>query len=181
MSGPGQGAVWVLRSAGVAPETRQAAQDFLVAEAALLDDRRFDDWLALFTDDMHYEVPIRVTRKMGHPDVVDDIYYLEENKISMGLRVRRLSTDVAWAEDPPSHTRRFVTNFRYEEGPGESELTVRNYLMLYRSRGDQGTYDLITGERTDILRLQEAHLRIARRRVVLDQSTLATKNLGVFL
>lgn len=173
--------VWVLRTAGVPPETRMAAQDFLVAEAELLDNRRFDEWLELFTDDMRYEAPIRVTRRSGNPDVIDDIYYLEEDRASMGLRVRRLATDVAWAEDPPSHTRRFVTNFRFTPGPGDDELTVRTNLMLFRSRGDTGSHDLICGEREDVLRLVASRLRIAKRRIVLDQSTLGTKNLGVFL
>jgi 3-phenylpropionate/cinnamic acid dioxygenase small subunit len=175
------GQVWVLSRSPVPAETRIAVQDFLVAEAELLDNRRFDDWLELFTDDLRYEVPVRTTRKRGNSDVSDEMYFFEENRVSLGLRVRRLSTDVAWAEDPPSHTRRFVTNFRFEPGPGESELTVRTNLLLYRSRGGEGRYDLICGEREDVLRLVESELKIARRRVVLDQSTLATKNLGVFL
>jgi len=44
-----------------------------------------------------------------------------------------------------------------------------------------GAYDLIVGERFDVLRNVDGHLRIARRRIVLDQSSLGTKNLGVFL
>jgi 3-phenylpropionate/cinnamic acid dioxygenase small subunit len=88
---------------------------------------------------------------------------------------------VAWAEDPPSHTRRFVTNIRVSPGTSEDELDVRSSLMLFRSRGDMGAYDLIVGERFDGLRSIEGELRIARRRIVLDQSSLGTKNLGVFL
>lgn len=162
-------------------ELRVAVQDFLVYEAELLDDRKFEEWLELFTDDVTYDAPIRVTRKTPNPTVVDDISFFDENLQSLTLRVKRLRTDVAWAEDPPSHTRRFVTNVRVRPTPNEEELDVRSSLMLFRSRGDMGAYDLIVGERFDLLRTVEGKLRIARRRIVLDQSSLSTKNLGVFL
>ena len=97
------------------------------------------------------------------------------------LRVRRLRTDVAWAEDPPSHTRRFVTNVRARRTSNEHELDVRSSLLLYRQPGRHGSYDLIVGERFDTLRSVQDRLRIARRRIVLDQSSLGTKNLAVFL
>jgi PAH dioxygenase small subunit len=162
-------------------ELRIAVQDFLWYEAELLDDRRFEDWLALFTDDVRYTAPVSVTRKTPNPTVVDDIGYFDETLQSLTLRVRRLRTDVAWAEDPPSHTRRFVTNIRVRPTETEGELAVRSALLLYRSRGDLGAHDLIVGERQDLLRAVDGELRIARRRVVLDQSSLSTKNLGVFL
>jgi PAH dioxygenase small subunit len=176
------GVLTTFQSAGPVPlELRIAVQDFVIEEAELLDSRRFDEWLALFTDDIEYRVPVRITRRLGNPDVVEDIFHFDENKASLGLRVRRLATNVAWAEDPPSLTRRFVTNMKVAWGQESGELTVRSYLLLYRSRGDRGTHDLLSGEREDMLRLEGDRLRIARRRVVLDQATLGTKNLAVFL
>jgi 3-phenylpropionate/cinnamic acid dioxygenase small subunit len=162
-------------------ETRLAVQDFLYHEVELLDDRRYDDWLALFTEDVRYTAPIKVTRKSPAVDVVDDIGHFDDTIHSLGLRVRRLSTDVAWAEDPPSHTRRIVGNIRIAPTENPDELAVRNNLLLFRSRGDLGAYDLIAGERHDLLRSVDGAWRIARRRTVLDQSSLGTKNLGVFL
>jgi PAH dioxygenase small subunit len=159
---------------------RLAVQDFLVAEAELLDHRRFDDWLKLWTDDATYYVPVRVSRRRPAPDVVDEVGLFDDNKQSLTLRVRRLGTDVAWAEDPPSFTRRFVTNFRIEPEQ-DGEVHVRDYLLLYRSRGDGGTHDLISGEREHVLRVDGEGFRIASRRVVIDQASLGTKNLAVFL
>src|SRR5207248_2931048 len=136
----------------------------------------------LFTDDLVYVAPVRAVLRAARKDnVIDDSTLFEDNKRSMTLRVRRLMTDVAWAEDPPSFARRFVTNFRFEPGPGDDELTVRTNLLLYRSRGTRGEHDLLSGERTDVLRLVEGRLRLAARRVVLDQATIGTKNLAVFL
>jgi PAH dioxygenase small subunit len=166
-------------SPAISLELRFAVNDLLVAEAEMLDDRRFEEWLALFTDDVEYTAPVRVTRRSGHPDVVEDIGYFDENLQSLGLRVRRLSTDVAWAEDPPSKTRRFVTNIRI--AAADDDLLVRSNLMLFRSRGDDGSYDLIVGERHDRLTTVDGSLRIRSRRIVLDQASLGTKNLAVFL
>lgn len=170
---------------GLPLELRVAVQDFLVDEAELLDSRRFDDWLALFTDDVVYRAPVRITRRVGRPDVDEDIFHFDENIMSLRLRVRRLGTDVAWAEDPPSFTRRFVTNVkvtRADAADGSPDaLIARSYLLLYRSRGDRGTHDLLSAERHDLLRPAGDGFRIAARRAVLDQATLGTKNLAVFL
>ncbi|MEO3872168.1 aromatic-ring-hydroxylating dioxygenase subunit beta [Nonomuraea sp. B12E4] len=112
---------------------RHAGQRFL-----LHDGIPSKEWPAQFTDDTEYRVPVRITRRIGHPDVVDDIFRFDENKLSLGLRVRRLGTNVAWAEDPPSFTRRFVTNVKVAWGECENEFAVRSYLPLHRSRGDRG-------------------------------------------
>ena len=164
----------------ISVDHRFAVQDFLVAEARLLDHRRFDEWLELWTDDASYYVPVRVSKKKPAPDVNDDIGLFDDNKLSLTLRVRRLGTDVAWAEDPPSFTRRFVSNFEIQPEEG-GEVRVRDYLLMYRSRGDGGTHDLISGEREHVLRVEDDSFRLAHRRVVLDQASIGTKNLGVFL
>lgn len=162
-------------------ELRLAVHDFLDEEAELLDDRRFEEWLELFTDDLVYQAPVRITAKNGHREVIDEISHFDETKMSLGLRVRRLGTDVAWAEDPPSVTRRFVTNVKVGRGESSNEVTARTYLLLYRARGDRGTHDLLSCVRHDVLRVVPDTFRIARRRVVLDQAVLGTKNLAVFL
>lgn len=165
----------------VPAELRLAVHDFMDEEAELLDERRFEEWLELFTDDVVYHAPVRITAKRGHREVIDEISHFDETKMSLGLRVRRLGTDVAWAEDPPSVTRRFVTNVKVGWGESSNEMTVRTYLLLYRTRGDRGTHDLLSCVRDDVLRVVPDSFRIARRRVVLDQAVLGTKNLAVFL
>ncbi len=176
------GSIWVLPAEAVSPAARMAAEDFLIAEAALLDERRFDEWIQLFTEDLEYIVPVRTIRRNGNGSDVDwESRHYDDDFPSMSLRVRRLSTDVAWSEDPPSFTRRVLGNFRYAPGPGDTELTVKTNLLLFRSRGTAGDHDLIAGERTDVLRLVDGALKIAKRHVVLDQAMLGTKNLGVFL
>lgn len=176
------GSIWVLPAETISPAARVAAEDFLVAEAELLDSRRFDEWLELLTDDIEYIVPARTIRRSGKGSDVDwESRHFDDNKRSLTLRVRRLYTDVAWAEDPPSFTRRMVSNFRYKAGPADDELTVKTNLLLFRSRLAGGNHHLISGERTDVLRLVDGQLKIAKRHVVLDEALLGTNNLGVFL
>lgn len=169
------------RAVEVDLETRLEISDLLVQEAEYLDDRRFEEWLAMFAEDIEYRAPIRVAKKTPDPDIVEDIGHFFDNLASLTLRVRRLRTDVAWAEDPPSHTRRLVTNIRIRLTDDPDVLQVRSNLLLFRSRADRGAYDLIVGERHDSMRRSGDGWLIFKRRTVLDQSSLATKNLGVFL
>ena len=169
------------RAVEVDLETRLAVSDMLVQEAEHLDDRRFEEWLEFFTPDIEYTAPIRVARKSPASDIIESIGHFDDTLASLTLRVRRLRTDVAWAEDPPSHTRRLVTNIRIRKTDAEGELDASSNLLLFRSRSDRGQYDLIVGERRDRLRLVDGEWHIARRKAILDQSSLGTKNLGVFL
>jgi 3-phenylpropionate/cinnamic acid dioxygenase small subunit len=167
---------------GVVPvEIRIAVQDFLIEEAELLDSRQFEAWIELWTDDAEYFAPVRVTRRVGNPDLSEEIGHFDETRASLGLRVRKLGTDVGWAEDPPSLTRRFVSNVKTSWGDPPGELAVRSNLLLFRSRGDRGQHDFIVGQRLDVVRVEGSTFRIARRRIVLDQASLSTKNLAVFL
>jgi len=161
-------------------EERLAVEDLLVREALFLDDGRFDDWLELLTEDIVYRAPVRITRKRGNPEIVEDMFHFDENIHSLRLRVRRLHTDVAWAEDPPSRTRHHVTMAHVSSGEQADELAVRSSVLLYRNRGDAAEHDLLSMERHDVLRRTEMGLLIASRRALLDQATVGTKNLGVF-
>lgn len=162
-------------------DTRLKIQDFYSYEAELLDERRWEEWIELLAPELEYTAPIRVTRKSPAPDIIDELGHFDDTKASLELRVRRLRTDVAWAEDPPSHARRLVTNVRVKPGDVEGTCAARTNFMLYRSRSDLGHYDLIVGERQDMLRRGGTNWLISRRRIILDQSSLSTKNLGVFL
>ena len=78
--------------------------------------------------------------------------HFDEDRYSLMKRVERLETEHAWAEDPPSRTRRFVTNIRCWIGDSDDELVARSNLLLFRSRGDTLGPDLLSGQRTDLLR-----------------------------
>ena len=156
--------------------------DFLYDEAALLDDRDHRGWLDLITPDIHYLVPVRITSPHTLADsTLDDMAHFDEDLYSLEKRVARLETEHAWAEDPPSRTRRFVTNIRCWEGDTAGEIVARSNLLVFRSRGDLLGPDLLSGQRTDVLRRTDDGLRLARREVLLDESVLRTQNLAIFL
>lgn len=154
-------------------------QRFLAHEAELLDDDRPDEWLQLLAKDIEYTMPIRVTRRRGEDPVAPNSWHMKESFASLGTRVARLGTTSAWAEDPPSRTRRFVSNVRCAPR-GDGEVDVKSNLMLYRSRGDTPEYVLLVCERRDVLRRTDEGLRLARREILLSHTTLPAQNLGVF-
>lgn len=163
-------------------ELRLEVEDFLVAEAALLDARRFDEWLACFTDDATYEAPLRVTRESQVDTELSErgrIFW--DSRATLGVRVERLRSEYAWAEQPPSRTRHFLTNLRVATGDdGAVEATVN--LLVYRNRGEDPTYELYSAERRDeLVRDASGSLRIRRRLVLVDQANLAGNSLSVFL
>lgn len=159
----------------------QAAHQFLVEEAALLDAADYGAWLNLLCEDIRYVMPVRVTTARGAGfDALTDMGHFDENLYSLRKRVQRLATDHAWTEDPPSRTRHFVSNVRTFPGGGAG-LRVESSLLLFRSRGDTRPPDLLSAGRTDVLRVTDDGYRLARRQIMVDESVLRTQNLAVFL
>lgn len=156
-----------------------AATEFLFREAELLDSRRFWDWLSLLTDDVTYQVPVRYTSE-GADEHSSTMFHFNESRQTLQWRVERLDTEMAWAEGPPSRTRHFVSNVRVTPRSAD-ELEVRSYLLLYRNRGGEERHDLLSGERYDVLRWTADGWRLTKRTVLLDQVTLGTQNLAIFL
>jgi 3-phenylpropionate/cinnamic acid dioxygenase small subunit len=153
--------------------------EFLYREAECLDDCRFQDWIGLFTEDIHYTMPVRTTQFRTHGAGFQDVSFFDDNINSLRTRVQRLLTDAAWAETPPSRTRHFVTNVLVAPGECANEYAVTANFMVTRSRGDQG-YQLFTGRREDLLRrLDSGALRIARRRLLIDQTIITGTNLSI--
>jgi 3-phenylpropionate/cinnamic acid dioxygenase small subunit len=149
-------------------------------EAALLDEGRLEEWLGLLTEDVDYTMPVRLTRERGSgPDTHAGSPHFLDDARTLRMRVERLKTEFAWAEDPPSRTRRFVTNVRPE--PTAEGVAVRSYLLVYRNRGEDSGAELISAERRDHLRRTPDGLRLNRREVRIDQSTLGVRNLALLL
>lgn len=154
----------------------------LYDEAALLDERRFDEWGAMLATDLIYQAPIRLTRTGPNRDrdVMRTMFHFDEDHGSMMLRTGRLQKS-AWAEDPPSRCRRFVTNVRIGECETAGEYEVVSYLFLERSRGDNPENEQLTCERRDVWRETADGYQLTRREIIVDQSVLGMSNLAVFL
>jgi len=157
--------------------------DFLYAEAELLDERRYDDWLELLTEDVRYAMPIR--RNIGYGHWSDestrpgqDVCWFDEDKTTLRKRVQQLNTGVHWAEEPVSRVSHMVSNIRLA-AVLQDEVAVTCRFLVYRNRQDDET-DFFVGRRRDLLRRVDGQWKIASRDILLDQSVLLAKNLTLF-
>ena len=164
---------------------RREVEEFLYQEAELLDERRFHEWLELFTEDAHYWMPTRESRLTGPEEIAGELskpggnFFFDDTKKTLGIRVERFYTGSAWAETPPSRTRHLISNIRIRPGSG-SEIEVRSNFLVYRTRLEHDL-DIFVGTRTDILQRVDGQLKIRSRTVILDQAILDAKNISVFL
>jgi 3-phenylpropionate/cinnamic acid dioxygenase small subunit len=168
--------------------------DFYWREAELLDDNLLDQWLdTCLHDDLRYTMPVRVGRSreraLAEGEFVGDMAHFDDDLATLRGRRDKLATGLAWAEDPPSRTRRHVTNIRGFEVPagfpaartGRLYAVVRSYLLVLRNRLDRPNFELISGERVDLVAEQDGRLVVLQREILVDQSTLGTVNLAIFL
>jgi 3-phenylpropionate/cinnamic acid dioxygenase small subunit len=154
--------------------------EWLNEEAELLDENKMREWLDLMHPDIDYRLPIRITRERPKGlGFSDEGYHMYEDFESLSVRVERLYGEYAWAEDPPSRTRRYVTNVRVSVA-NPDEYEVSSNLLIFRSRLAATEYELFAGEREDLLVKADGGLKLRRRLILLDHSTLANKNLALF-
>jgi len=104
---------------------------FLVHEARMLDEARYDEWLELFTNDAWYWVPSEPNQKSPR-DTVSLIY---DDRRLLETRVRRLMSTNSHAQEPPSRTSRIVANVTFDASSHEAHL-VRSKLMMVEYRLD---------------------------------------------
>ncbi len=167
---------------------RADIEDFFYAEAELLDERRFPEWLDLLTEDLVYFMPIQRNVKFGNADRQEtrfgvDVSWFDEDKWTVSKRVEQLMTGLHWAEEPASRVSHFVTNVRIKEArptlEDPKEVVVTSRFLIYQNRIERETA-VFAGKREDLLRRVDDAWKIARRRITLDQSVLLAKNLTVF-
>jgi 3-phenylpropionate/cinnamic acid dioxygenase small subunit len=157
-------------------------EQFYYAEARAIDERDFHTWLGLFTEDTRYLVPIR--RNQTGAEFTDELgdtgmAHFDDGLDVLTRRVLRVSTGMAWTEDPPSIQRHLVTNVQVEPRE-DGELAVRSCFQAHRYRLDREV-EVFTGARADRLRPAGDSFKIASRTVYLDHTTVLANNLNLFL
>lgn len=158
---------------------------FLIREARLLDERRFEEWLELFTEDATYWMPGR-TNPWRSGDVEDSINkpgelaVFEDTKSTLVTRVKRLRTGLAWGEDPPSRTRHLITNVEVEPLENDpSGLRVRSNFLIYRAQRETDK-DIFVGRRDDTLRRVDGDWKIVSRTILMEDVVHDSKPLSIF-
>ena len=169
-------------------ELKDEIENFLFAEAELLDERRFTEWLDLLTEDLVYFMPLQRNVKFGESDrertrIGVDVSWFDEDKWTLAKRVEQLMTGLHWAEEPASRVSHLVTNVQVHEVrpslDAPVEVVAKSRFLIYQNRVERETA-IFVGKRHDLLRRTDGGWKLARREIVLDQSVLLAKNLTVF-
>jgi 3-phenylpropionate/cinnamic acid dioxygenase small subunit len=155
----------------VDPDTYLKVQRFLYREAVLLDRREYASWLSLVAEDIRYCVTAAVARDAAAKPVRYSI--VEESLSGLKARVEQISNPkLTRAENPPSFTRRIVSNIEAYQTGLANELMVISYLLAHRMRPSEPEGGFYVAERDDVLRRDGSSFRLARRTVRLDQTML---------
>jgi len=149
-----------------APFTVSEIEHFLIDEAALLDEWRLEEWLALMAPDARYLVPSLDAPDADHHDT---LFLIADDRRTLASRVRQLLSGTTWAENPRSRTRRLITNVRLlaVEG-GEARITAN--FAVWRFQHEQS--DVYVGQYRHVLVRDPSGLLFRERRAVLDLETL---------
>jgi len=165
-----------------AMQLQYEVEQFLYYEAALLDERRFTEWLDLLDPELEYWMPVRSTRALGDEASefakLGEGAFFDDDKASMEQRVRKLYTGFAWAEDPPSRTRHNVNNVRIRECR-DNLITLECNFFIVRTRLANDN-DFWSGLRRDVLRQGGHGFALVKRHLFLDHVSLDSKNLSSF-
>jgi 3-phenylpropionate/cinnamic acid dioxygenase small subunit len=156
---------------------------FLWDEAAVLDRDDLTAWLELLDRDLVYTMPVRVTKmRCDASEFASGMMHFDEDRSSLAFRIKRFQETQAWSEDPPSRVRRFVTGVIAYESALSGDYDVSSSLLLVRTQDDDFRVDLVTAERRDLVRVRsDGSATLARRQILVDQSTIGTHNLAIFL
>jgi 3-phenylpropionate/cinnamic acid dioxygenase small subunit len=175
------------------PEQQRALERFYFHEARLLDNRQYQQWLALVAEDVSYEIPSRVNRQVdnrerGNEHMISVERELEgvdsmgcplrqEGYIHLMLRVERAFKMNSWSENPPPRTRRIVGNVELMAEQGDELSVVSNFHLYYARPGSDN--HLYAGQRRDTLLRGEDGFRIRRREVILDYANVDQPTVGL--
>ena len=156
----------------------RTVDQLLYHEAYLLDSGLFREWLDLLAPELRYWAPVRaaVSRQQEREDEARRLPLFDETKASLALRISRLATGLAWVENPPTRTRRFVSNIAAEHDE-DGTVRVRSNFMLFRSRGSADE-TLLVGCREDRWSAP-GHWLLKERKITIDHGTV--ENISLLL
>ena len=149
---------------------------FVYDEARLLDGRRYDDWLALFSEDGFYWMPLTP----GQTDPLLQVSLMYEDKLLLQVRVERLKGGRTFSQQPASrchHLLQQPTVERRDDVAGQ--YTVRTAFHYIETRQD--TQTLYAGWSSHELIAVQGRLRIKLKRVDLVNSDAAFGNIQLFM
>lgn len=160
--------------------TDQQLVDFVYAEARMLDEQRFEEWLALFTEDGYYWMPLR----KGQTDPLLEGSLMYEDLLLLRVRVERLAGQRTFSQQPMSRSHHLLQQPSVETShpwhkPDQGQYVVRAAFHYVETRVDQQS--LYAGWATFELIVQEGALRIRQKRVDLVNCDAALRSIQLFM
>jgi 3-phenylpropionate/cinnamic acid dioxygenase small subunit len=157
--------------------SERALTDFVVREARLLDERRYEEWNALFTDDAIYWVPL----VPNQPEGLDHTSHLYEDKLLRELRIERLKSPRAFSQQPPTRSLHLLQSPTVEptDPARPEEHLVRTVFQYTESQGDE--LNTFVGVCWHRLVVDGGALRIRQKRVDLINSDAALPAVQLFI
>jgi 3-phenylpropionate/cinnamic acid dioxygenase small subunit len=162
----------------------RAVEQFLYREAMLLDEKRWPEWLALYTDDCFYWVPSVV----GQQDPVNTISLYAEDRMRLEMRVIRITHPHAYSQDFPTRMSHVVGNVMLDPDGGrgcdgglapKADLVVRSSVHILEFRKEEQR--LFGGTVRHWLRRAEGDFRIALKRIDLINCDAPMEVVQLFL
>lgn len=152
-------------------------------EVYLLNHELLTEWADNLEEDLIYWAPIRenILRRNRTPEITTArVSLFEEDKESIMMRLKRNDSGMCWTEDPPTRQVTAISNIQVFHTDKADEVEVHTVFTLYRSRFERDDSTLM-GRRKDVWRKVGEDYRLVGRLILLQQSTLMTKNLNVFM
>ena len=179
----------------ISPEQQRELERFYFHEARLLDNRQYQQWLALMSPEVQYLMPSRTNilvdnRERGEEGMISVERELEgpdssgrpireENIIHLTVRVERAYKINSWSENPPARTRRIVGNIELMREEGDELQVVSNFHLYYARPGSANF--LYSGQRRDTLERTEQGFLVKRREIIMDYADIELPTLGLLL
>ena len=156
--------------------TEKTLTDFVYAEARMLDEARYDDWLQLFTEDAYYWMPL--AHDQQDPHLHTSLMY--EDKLLLRVRIERLHGQRTVSQQPSSRSHHLLQAPTVESGDAASgEHVVRTAFLYTETRRDALT--TYAGWSTHHLVETAEGLRIRLKRVDLVNCDAAFGNIQLFM
>jgi benzoate/toluate 1,2-dioxygenase beta subunit len=147
---------------GIADIDSRPFEHFILHEARLLDQRRFREWMALFTADGTYWVP--AVHGQESPFNHASLFY--DDLDLMETRINRLEHPRIHIQSPESHCVRMISNVIVEKADTiKGEYEISSVVFMYESHGDEQR--IFAGRQTHALKTRDDKLKIFQKRVDL--------------
>ncbi|WP_419923099.1 aromatic-ring-hydroxylating dioxygenase subunit beta [Candidatus Poriferisodalis sp.] len=161
--------------------TRREIEEFLYHEAVLADESRYEDWVALVTDDIHYWVPFGA----GDYEPGSRVSFLNDNRNRLKTRIQQLMSGRRYSQVPQSPMRRIISNIQilavHPDSNGDEYEVGSNFVLYEHAVQATNAMRIWVGRTTHRLRRTDEGLRIAAKKVELVNSTSALPNMAFII